>query len=56
VELAGRSASQLEKLSIGDVCGRRGDRELVRAARVEVAVEKIGADVVALRQLHPRSV
>src|ERR1019366_8190978 len=43
----------LEELSVGEGFGLREDRYLVLAAGLEVALEEIRADVVALRQLQP---
>ncbi len=56
VQLVRGTARELEQVSVGDVFGGGGNRELVRTPGVEVALEQVGADVVALRQLHPRSV
>ena len=52
-EGARRSAGELEQLAIGDVPARRMDRDLVAAARFEVAIEQVGRDVVAVGKLQP---
>src|SRR5207302_2302991 len=44
---------QLEQLAVADVPTRRMNRHLVSATRVEVAVEEVGADVIAVGKLQP---
>src|SRR5450759_4974231 len=46
------AAGELEEVAVGDVAGGRVDRHLAGAG-LQVAVQEVGADVVALRQIQP---
>ena len=52
-ECSRRATGQLEQLAVADVAAGRVDRDLVCAAAVQVPVEQVGGDVVAIRQIEP---
>ena len=56
IECSRGATGQLEQLAIADVTAGRVDRDLVCAAGVQVAVEQVGGDVVAIRELEPTHV